>query len=292
MPSRRTFLKTSAAVATVGVAGVATDAVAFEANDPHLVRIQIPVTRLPEEWDGLRIVQLSDFHYDPYFSAVPIRRAVKVVNDLQPDLIVLTGDFVTKPFFRGHSLPGQGIPVLAIEPCSELLRGLRSRLGSVAVLGNHDVACGPERIVATLGRKGIPVLRNGSIPLEQNGKRLWVAGVDDVLQGKPDLAKALLGIPKDEPVILLSHEPDFVDEARRYPVDLQLSGHSHGGQIRFPFVGALYLPDLAHKYPMGRYNFGPLTLYTNVGIGTIMIPARLNCPPEITLITLRSKASL
>ncbi len=269
--------------------GVATDAFLFEANDPKLIPIELSVRRLPAEWDGLRVVQLSDFHYDPYFSVVPIRKAIKMVNQLQPDLVVLTGDFITKPSFHRHWLQNSKKAALAIWPCSELLSGLRSRYGSIAILGNHDVSCGAHTVIEALHSRGISVLRNSSLSLERNGKRLWLAGVDDVLEGEPDLDKALNGIPTQEPVVLLSHEPDFVDVVKRYPVDLQLSGHSHGGQIRIPMVGALYLPELARKYPMGRYDFGPLTLYTNIGIGTIMIPARFDCPPEITLFTLRSQ---
>lgn len=261
----------------------------FEANDPRLVQIELPVDRLSPEWDGLRIAQLSDFHYDPHFSVVPIRKAVKMVNDLHPDLVVLTGDFVTGPVLGHIRRRDRNKEVLAIWPCSELLSGLHSRHGSIAILGNHDVNCGAHTVTEALQAKGIPVLRNSALSLEQNGKRLWIAGVDDALEGKPDLAKALAGIPKEEPVVLLAHEPDFVDVTKRYPVDLQLSGHSHGGQIRIPMVGALYLPRLAHKFPKGMYNFGPLTLYTNVGIGTIIIPARFDCPPEVTLFTLRSK---
>ena len=114
--------------------------------------------------------------------------------------------------------------------------------------------------------------------------------MDDVLAGRPDLGLALRGIPTDEPVILLAHEPDWADYVAPHPVDLQLSGHSHGGQIRFPLIGAVVLPELARKYPWGLRRIGSLTLYTNAGIGTILVPMRLNCPPEITLITLRAGA--
>src|SRR5262249_34591136 len=118
--------------------------------------------------------------------------------------------------------------------------------------------------------------------------RLWLAGVDDVIEGKPDMDRTLRGIPGNEAVILLAHEPDFADQVVQYPVDLQLSGHSHGGQVRIPLIGAPYLPELGRKYPWGLRRIGRLTLYTNVGIGTIRVPFRWNCPPEITLITLRA----
>jgi predicted MPP superfamily phosphohydrolase len=111
------------------------------------------------------------------------------------------------------------------------------------------------------------------------------------MQGKPDLTRTLTSVPKEETVVLLSHEPDFADEATRHSVDLQLSGHSHGGQIWLPIIGAPWLPPFAEKYPRGRYQVGGLTLYTNIGLGTIRVPIRLNCIPEITLFTLRARRS-
>jgi predicted MPP superfamily phosphohydrolase len=114
--------------------------------------------------------------------------------------------------------------------------------------------------------------------------------VNDVLGRTADLPRTLRRVPANDAVILLAHEPDFADEASRFPVDLQLSGHSHGGQIRVPLLPPLYLPSLAKKYILGTYHIGPLTLYTNAGLGTIGVPMRLNCPPEITLLTLRPAA--
>jgi predicted MPP superfamily phosphohydrolase len=125
------------------------------------------------------------------------------------------------------------------------------------------------------------------VPLERGTHRLWLAGIDDVLRGRPDLGAAIGKIPANEATILLAHEPDFADEASLLPIDLQLSGHSHGGQIWIPGIGAPWLPPLSRKYPRGLYQIGKLTLYTNIGIGTIRAPIRINCPPEITLITLR-----
>jgi len=115
--------------------------------------------------------------------------------------------------------------------------------------------------------------------------------VDDVLRGKPDINRTLRAVPRNEPVVLLVHEPDIADQVALHSVNLQLSGHSHGGQIRFPLIGPPYLPKLAHKYPRGLYRIGPLTLYTNVGLGTVRLPMRFNCPPEITLLTLRAAAA-
>lgn len=266
---------------------MAAEAMIFQPNDPQLVELEIPLTRLPAAWDGLRIAQLSDFHYDPYFSAVPIRKAVAVVRGLRPDFVVLTGDFVSSPAF-GKNARSLRQAANAIDPCARLLRELHAPLGALAVLGNHDVATDPERVTNALQAQGIPVLRNRSTSFARGGARLWFAGTDDAIEGAPDLSRTLQGIPGDELVVLLAHEPDFVEQAAGFPVDLQLSGHSHGGQVRLPWLGAPVLPPLGRLYPMGLYRIGDVTLYTNVGIGTVVLPVRLNCPPEITLITLRT----
>jgi predicted MPP superfamily phosphohydrolase len=285
--TRRKFLQIGAAGTAVAGLGTVGDGMIFGANRPQVVSIDVHLPRLAESWDGFRIAQLSDFHYDDLFSVVPLRKAVDIVNQLQPDLIVLTGDFVSAPV--GNSLPGSARRAArAIEPCTQLLTQMRAPSGMLAVLGNHDLDTDPAHIAAVLRSHAIPVLRNHSTALEREGKRLWIVGVDDVLVGKPDLDLALREIPPDETVVLLAHEPDWADHVAHYPVDLQLSGHSHGGQIRLPIVGALYLPDLARKYPWGLRRIGALSLYTNAGIGTIRVAIRLNCPPEITLITLRS----
>lgn len=258
----------------------------WEPNHPQLVQLEIKLDRLPREWDGLRVVQLSDFHYDPYFSLVPLRKAIDIVNPLRPDLVVLTGDFVTT---SAYSQRRRGHPAAAgAEPCSLLLRQIESRLGSFAVMGNHDASADPDLISEILTARGIKVLRNGSQALEQQGSRLWLAGIDDILDGEPDLEMTLAKIPRLECVILLAHEPDFALQVVRKSVDLQLSGHSHGGQVRFPILGAPVLPHLGRRFPMGLRKLDTLTLYTNIGLGTINLPIRWNCPPEITLFTLRS----
>lgn len=282
--TRRSFLKTGAVAAGAGAALVGGDALLWEPNHPRVITQEIKLARLPRPWDGLRIAQLSDFHYDAHFSVVPLRKAVGMVNALNPDLVVLTGDFVTSPPF---SLRRRGHPAADAEPCSVFLQQMGSKLGSFAVMGNHDASADPDRISQILEARGIKVLRNASVPLERQGTRLWLAGIDDILDGDPDLQATLAKIPKEECVILLAHEPDFAVHVARSSVDLQLSGHSHGGQVRLPLIGATVLPHLGRRFPMGLYRVGKLTLYTNVGLGTINLPIRWNCPPEITLFTLR-----
>ena len=206
-------------------------------------------------------------------------------SDPSPDIVVLNGDFVTVPYFGSRHKTKLEIQAQA-EPCAELLGQLRPRRGIFAVLGNHDQSSQPAVVTESLRGRGIRVLRNQAVPLERDNSRVWLAGVDDVLEGAADLPRALQGISRNETIILLAHEPDFADYVAEHPVSVQLSGHSHGGQIRLPFVGPPYLPELARKYPWGLHRVGGLNLHTNCGLGTIELPIRWNCPPEVTLVRL------
>ena len=269
-----------------GAVALGTDGL-LESYRLQLKKIEIALPRLPHEFDGFTIVQLSDFHYEKEFSAIPIRDSIELINNLSPDLIVLTGDFVTVGMFQlrkhEHHYPAKGA-----YPCAEVLSRLNARFGKFAVLGNHDVYSNPVVVTDALQSHGIPVLRNSCVPIERGSSRFWLAGIDDALEGQPDLGAAINKIPPGETIVLLAHEPDFADEAVLRPVDLQLSGHSHGGQIWIPGIGAPWLPPLARNYPRGLYKIEKLILYTNIGIGTIRAPIRINCVPEVTLITLRS----
>ena len=257
-----------------------------ESYRPQVNRIEIPLKRLPEAFDGFTIAQLSDFHYE-VFSAVPIRKAVGLVNSLRPDLIVLTGDFVTVGAFESRSHSRVHAWTAAV-PCAEILSRLEAPVGRFAILGNHDADSNPRMVRDVIQSHGVPLLKNQSVAIERGPARIWLAGVDDALRGTPDLGATIEKIPPQEVIILLAHEPDFADEAALTPVDLQLSGHSHGGQIWIPGIGAPWLPPLGRIYPRGLYQIENLTLYTNVGIGTIHVPIRINCIPEVALITLRT----
>jgi predicted MPP superfamily phosphohydrolase len=156
----------------------------------------------------------------------------------------------------------------------------------VATLGNHDHWNDATIVAGALLDRGIRVLRNESFAIERGHERLWISGVDDVLEKQDDLAKTLAAVPETEATVLLAHEPDFADYVAGFPVDLQLSGHSHGGQVRIPGIGPIVLPALARKYHTGLNRVGRLQVYTSRGLGVINPPVRLNCPPEITLLTL------
>lgn len=277
--SRRKFFGLAA---SAGVAAIAADGILFEPMRPRIVRKEVLLKRWPARMDGFNIALLSDFHYDAIFSVHPIQSAVEMVNRARPDLVLLTGDFVTSPPFGDRS---RGLA--DAEPCAQLLQNLQATHGRWAVMGNHDVIAGTPQVTAALRAAGLAVLSNSAVPIEHNGGRFWLAGVGDALLKTADLHSALQPVPPDEAVVLMAHEPDYADYVARYPVDLQLSGHSHGGQIRLPLAPPLYLPPLGRKYISGMHKIGELMLYTNIGLGTITIPVRLNCPPEVTLITVR-----
>lgn len=275
-------------LAAAGVAALGVDAVAIDPNFPQVVNREIGLRRWPSRLNGFRIALLSDFHYDPIFSIHPIHAAIKIVNDLRPDLIVLTGDFVSLPLLSKRNAQSAA----AAEPCAQLLQQMKAPNGLWAVLGNHDYNSDPARVGAALHAHGIRLLANDSAAIEVNGGRFWLSGVNDVLSWTADLHGTLHDVPANEATILLAHEPDYADYAARFPLDLQLSGHSHGGQVRVPLLPPLYLPDLAQKYVAGLYRVGPLVLYTNRGLGTVGVPVRFNCSPEITILTLHRTATL
>jgi predicted MPP superfamily phosphohydrolase len=281
--NRRKFIKLAT---TAGVAALAAEGAFLEPNLPRIVRQEIGLRRWPSRLDGFTIALLSDFHYDPYFSVLPLKAAIDLVNGASPDLIALTGDFVSLPVFGNPAKAA-----LDAEPCAQLLGQMRAPHGLWAVMGNHDVFTDPVLVSRALRAEGIQVLTNRSVPIESNGARFWLGGVDDIFGRAADVLATLHDIPQDDACVLLVHEPDFADHVARYPVDLQLSGHSHGGQVRIPFLPPLYLPEMGRKYVWGLYEVGGLFLYTNPGLGTVRVPVRLDCPPEITLLTLRSSGA-
>ena len=281
LTTRRKFLRIAAGT---GAAAVLADTVLLEPNRPRIVRKDFALKRWPARLDGFTIALLSDFHYDPIFSVHPLRTAIGMVNGLTPDLIVLTGDFVSAPILGSSDHKAAE----AVEPCARLIRQMKAKHGLWAIMGNHDYYTDPVRVARALQAEGIHVLENESAAIERDGGRFWLSGVNDVVAEVADLDKTLHSVPTDEATVLLAHEPDYADYVARFPVDLQLSGHSHGGQVRMPWgLMQLYLPEMARKYVWGTYRIRDLMLYTNAGLGTVGLPIRWNCPPEITLLTLR-----
>jgi len=275
--TRRAFLKLTGAVTFAALGVLSTySLLGNEVDSPVIEHVKIPIPNLPHALEGFRIVQISDIHYYPFTALDLVERAVEMANGLKPDLIVLTGDYVW------HELE----PIFELVPS---LSHLNAKYGVYTGLGNHDHWTDVEVVSRAIEQEGLPLLINQGVPIHVGKSTLYLASLDDGWSGKPDLAGAMAGWSEDAITVLLMHEPDL---APRYALDkrihLQLSGHSHGGQVRLPFYGALILPYLAWEYPIGLYNVDGMWLYTNRGLGTTNVPVRVNCAPEITELKLVS----
>jgi predicted MPP superfamily phosphohydrolase len=257
------------------------DGFLWEPWHPVAQTIEIRLSRLPESFHGFRIAQLSDIHFGPYMGVDRLQRALRLAQSFQPDLVAFTGDFVSSPIGRSNGPAGARFA----EPCADVIARWKG-VPLCAILGNHDHWNGADFVAAALRERGIRLLRNESFPIERDHERLWITGVDDVFERKADLPRALSSVAVGETTLLLAHEPDYADLVAKFSVDLQLSGHSHGGQVRVPGVGPIILPKLAQKYHTGLYRVHDLQVYTSRGLGVITPPVRFNCPPEVTLITL------
>ena len=276
--TRRHFLWMAAS----STAGLAFYAGEIARHELEIIYLTISLPRLPDAFAGMKIVQISDLHFQEYTEAAFLEAIVRRVNEAAPDLVVLTGDFVSN-----NPLPKHFSIKLGYQ-CAEILNRIQCPL-RYAILGNHDAIVSARAVTDALHTQGIPVLANSSVPIERDGQRIWLAGTKDALEQKPDLAAALPAArrPDHEPVILLMHEPDYADRALGRKIDLMLSGHTHGGQIRIPFLPPLLLPGMGTKYVHGHFRLPDgMQLYVNRGIGAVNLPFRFRCPPEITVITL------
>ena len=275
--TRRAFLLGAGAAA-----GMTLYAGEIARHEIDVVHRPISIANLPASFAGLRIVQISDLHLDEFTEPFFLKRVVRRVNELAADVVLLTGDFVTLGSFT--FLDG----ISSAHQCAKLVSAITCPL-RYAILGNHDVGVGAALVTRALQDNGIPVLVNQFVPLERGADRIWLCGVDDPGTSWPDLDRAIPAHP-EAPVILMAHEPDFANVVLHHPrgplVDLMLSGHTHGGQVRLPFGKPLVLPPMGRIYPEGLFHLKKMQLYVNRGIGTVGLPFRLNCPPEITVITL------
>ncbi|HMN28383.1 MAG TPA: metallophosphoesterase [Caldilineaceae bacterium] len=244
-----------------------------------LEEVTLRLVGLPDRLAGKRLVQLSDLHLCEYFAPQRLLEVAPLINRLQPDWVMLTGDYVGDDASSAAGL---------VEP----LRRIEAPI--YAVFGNHDYWSDIHVVSAKLAEARVHTLRNESTALAEG---LWLAGVDDVWSGRPDLKATLRDLPEGVTTLLLAHEPDFFDRVvqQKAPVAAQLSGHSHGGQVRIPtlrpggdglYTYAPILPRYGRRYPIGLRQVGSQQIYTSRGLGVWPIPYRLNCRPEITLFTL------
>ncbi len=247
----------------------------------EVVHVRIPLPGLPRNFHGFRLVHLSDLHFDGVWGARRrLPRWLDLVEGLRPHAIVITGDWVTGL---------EGLPEM--EAALPWLRRLRAPEGVFTVLGNHDYWADASGVRRLLALAGIRELRNQVHVWERGRSRLALAGVDDAWSGNPDWQAVREAVPPGVPAILLVHEPDFADHVATLEVfGLQLSGHSHGGQVKLPGWGPPFLPRFGQKYPEGLYHIGGLILYTNRGLGVVPPRIRLLCRPEMTLVELVRQA--
>jgi uncharacterized protein len=242
--------------------------------DIEVTRHDVLIDDLPPNFDGYRIAFLTDTHVASFVRRDFYREIVAQVRQFDPDVILLGGDYVT---WNRH------IPLMA----NVLIGELHARDGIFAILGNHDYWAGADEVVAAMTARGVRFITNRSVMLARGGETLPLVGIDEVYRGTPDVARAFEGIDPDGPCIAVSHHPDIIDLLAGRRIDLLVCGHTHGGQIRFPFFGSVVVPSRHEdEYAQGFHRVGRVLMYVSRGIGAIP-PLRILCPPEIATFTLR-----
>lgn len=268
-------MKGLAAAAVVGAGGSVAYAGLVEPFDYELTETEVFIPNLPAAFDGFRVAQLSDVHHSSLVSIGEVRRAVALTQSAKADAIVLTGDYTTKE--RRF-----------IEPCAEELSRLTAPAGVWAVLGNHDHNTGGLMTRRALERRGVGVMTNVNTRLVRGTDELQLIGIDDWSWNQTDWGQAFKGVDRQRPSLLLSHQPRVLDAPQTEGVSLILSGHTHGGQVRLPFVGspaALMGEDF--KYLRGRFVRDGRQLYVTRGTGVIGLPVRIGARPEVAVLRLR-----
>ncbi len=249
----------------------------FNARDFEIVDLKVSIPDLDPAFNDYRIAHISDIHLGQWISAKRIEGVVNLVNKQKPDLVAITGDSVS---------------YVVNEPVLDMLRylkNLKPKDVTVAVLGNHDHWMGAKEIRRVMDESKIIELENDVYTIKRGDAMLHIAGVDSITLEKHDLDAVLRKLPLSGPAILLAHEPDFADEsAATGRFSLQLSGHSHGGQMIIPGIGTPFRGSKFRKYPLGEYKVEKMVQYTNRGLGTNIFWIRINCPPEITILRLQS----
>ena len=244
-----------------------------EASTLTIENVTVYLKRLPRQLDGFRIVHLSDIHHSPFTNLEHITRAVEIANNLKPDMFILTGDYVS------HESE-------YIAPMAKVMGKLAAEFGTFACLGNHDHWTDAELITNCLSDEGITVLINEGFRFKARDASFWLCGVDDLMVGKTDLRQALMGAEPDEMKLLLAHNPEIIRRAAKVGIDLMLSGHTHGGQVKIRDEEKRIFQR--RRLSNGLHHRKETQIYITRGIGTVVLPIRYQCPPEISLIQLRT----
>jgi len=241
----------------------------------------IALVNWPEEFDGLRVAHLSDIHRGPYMPQYVVDQLVELCNALEPDLVALTGDYVYGPNWLGH------------RQALRSLGRLRARLGVTACLGNHDWRYRANgRIARELEDSGIVVLENKHLILEENGRRLAIAGVEDLWAANPRLGKATEGVVADA-MLMLTHNPDVTArvecmEGAAIRPSFAMAGHTHGGQVVLPVIGSPHVPCADARFLSGLVQLDDFPIYISRGLGMVGVPLRWNCSAELPIHVLRT----
>lgn len=252
----------------------------FDSCHFEVVPIDIIIPNLDPVFEGFTIAHITDIHLGQWISKDRLKGVMELINELKPDIIAITGDFVS--YAIDH----------VIEDLTDCLKMLNPNDVSIAVLGNHDHWLGADKIRNILKRSDILDVSNDVYTLKHGDAMIHFAGVDSVTLNKHRLDLVLDKLPESGPAILLAHEPDFADiSSTTGRFSLQISGHSHGGQFVIPGIRTFIRGSNFLKYPVGKYQVGEMIQYTNRGLGTNVFWLRINCPPEITIFNLKSQDS-
>lgn len=273
--SRRQFLTGLAGAPLLAISATAAYARFIEPYYYRILEQDVFVRDLPQAFENFRIAHITDVHHSRIVGLAEVHRVVNLAQSTKPDLIALTGDYTTT--YRRF-----------IEPCAEALGNLQAPEGVWGVLGNHDHYTDHELTKRSLERNHIPVLNNVNTTLRRGSDTLQLVGIDDWSWAQSDWNRAFHGVDQHRPTVLLSHQPGVLDVAQTQRVSLILSGHTHGGQVTFPFVGAparLATKDL--KYAHGLFRRGDTQLFVSSGTGVIGLPVRLGARPEVAVLRLR-----
>ena len=272
--SRRTLLRTAAAAVIGCGAGAGCYAAWLEPKWVELNNVNVRIEGLPAPFEGFTIAHLTDIHRHEPIGLPYIRRCLDLAAGANPDLVAITGDFISR---TADYMPG-----LAAE-----IRTLADRFATYAVLGNHDYWAGADRIRNPLEAVGVKVLVNEAIAIERGPASLSLVGLDDLWEGKPDLDHALARVPSGSIKVVLEHNPDLIVDLAGPDIDLALCGHTHGGQVALPFVGPLIVPSkFDAKYAKGLFRVGKTQMYVNKGIGAIRPAVRFLTRPEVAVVRL------
>jgi predicted MPP superfamily phosphohydrolase len=237
--------------------------------------VEVEVDGLDPSFDGFRIAHLSDLHIGTHAPKSWGSRWAAAANSRRPDIAVVTGDLVSSGSEFHEDIAG-------------VIGELTAPGGVFVSMGNHDYFGDGEPLITLLTQRGVRVLRNEGVTLARDGKSLYLAGIDDTWTRRDDMDRALLGRPENTAVVLLAHDPERFHQATQRGVALTLSGHTHGGQIAFPFLSRwISLSHLTHHFHQGLYRKGPSQLYVHPGLGTTGPPMRLGVAPAVVILTLR-----